>query len=191
MILFSRGCIPPLWGSGIFRSTQFAVFEAVYTYCDKSPFLKSEIPGTFGLQPYAFTYLQFLLIPNVYLVRYKVITKFSFCTVKPSLPCLYLLSSGPTINCLLHHKLLILHKVDSRHEISYLSISCASLFTDLSLAFNLLIELLLLPICTQSFNSFTFIFHEIYNKLYSQESDRRRCFRLHCKSYNRNTFRTC
>jgi hypothetical protein len=29
--LFSyfRGCVPPLWGSGIYRSTQFAVFEAV------------------------------------------------------------------------------------------------------------------------------------------------------------------
>jgi solute carrier family 25 carnitine/acylcarnitine transporter 20/29 len=27
--LLSRGCIPPLWGSGIYRSTQFAVFEAV------------------------------------------------------------------------------------------------------------------------------------------------------------------
>ena len=24
-----RGCIPPLWGSGIYRSTQFAVFEAL------------------------------------------------------------------------------------------------------------------------------------------------------------------
>ncbi|CAG2210190.1 CACL [Mytilus edulis] len=24
-----RGCIPPLWGSGIYRSSQFAVFEAV------------------------------------------------------------------------------------------------------------------------------------------------------------------
>ncbi|CAH1775228.1 unnamed protein product [Owenia fusiformis] len=44
-----RGCIPPLWGSGIFRSTQFAVFEAVYTMMDTS-FGRSEIPGTFGLQ---------------------------------------------------------------------------------------------------------------------------------------------
>ena len=25
----NRGCIPPLWGSGIYRSTQFAVFEAM------------------------------------------------------------------------------------------------------------------------------------------------------------------
>ena len=28
--IFYRGCIPPLWGSGIYRSTQFAVFEGVY-----------------------------------------------------------------------------------------------------------------------------------------------------------------
>lgn len=46
-----RGCIPPLWGSGIFRSAQFAVFEAAYTAADKSAALKREIPGTSGLQP--------------------------------------------------------------------------------------------------------------------------------------------
>jgi solute carrier family 25 carnitine/acylcarnitine transporter 20/29 len=44
-----RGCIPPLWGSGIYRSTQFAVFEAVYTYLDKT-FATSNIPFTGGLQ---------------------------------------------------------------------------------------------------------------------------------------------
>eukprot|EP00058_Branchiostoma_floridae_P015865 XP_002601353.1 hypothetical protein BRAFLDRAFT_82723 [Branchiostoma floridae] len=44
-----RGCIPPLWGSGIFRSTQFAVFEAVYTFMD-NPFGKYELPMTGGLQ---------------------------------------------------------------------------------------------------------------------------------------------
>ena len=49
---FVRGCVPPLMGSGIYRSTQFAVFEAAYTYCDRYPFLKKEIPGTFGLQTY-------------------------------------------------------------------------------------------------------------------------------------------
>ena len=27
--IYSRGCIPPLWGSGIFRSFQFSSFEAV------------------------------------------------------------------------------------------------------------------------------------------------------------------
>ena len=44
-----RGAIPPLLGSGIYRSAQFAVFEAFFTYMD-SPFGKYEIPGTFGLQ---------------------------------------------------------------------------------------------------------------------------------------------
>ncbi|XP_064605470.1 mitochondrial substrate carrier family protein S-like [Liolophura sinensis] len=44
-----RGCVPPLWGSGIYRSTQFAVFEGVYTYLDK-PGWRGEIPGTAGLQ---------------------------------------------------------------------------------------------------------------------------------------------
>lgn len=45
-----RGCLPPLLGSGIFRSAQFAVFEATYTGLD-NPFGRFEIPGTFGLQP--------------------------------------------------------------------------------------------------------------------------------------------
>lgn len=44
-----RGCLPPLFGSGIFRSTQFAVFEAVYTYLDH-PLGHSELPLTGGLQ---------------------------------------------------------------------------------------------------------------------------------------------
>ena len=44
-----RGCLPPLFGSGIFRSTQFAVFESVYTYMDV-PFGKYEVPLTGGLQ---------------------------------------------------------------------------------------------------------------------------------------------
>ena len=44
-----RGCLPPLFGSGIFRSTQFAVFESVYTYMDV-PFGKYELPLTGGLQ---------------------------------------------------------------------------------------------------------------------------------------------
>ncbi|XP_065068972.1 mitochondrial substrate carrier family protein S-like [Rhopilema esculentum] len=43
-----RGCVPPLWGSGIYRSTQFAVFEGVYTYCND--FGKTQIPLTGGLQ---------------------------------------------------------------------------------------------------------------------------------------------
>ena len=44
-----RGAIPPLLGSGLFRSTQFAVFEAVYTSLD-IPFGRYELPGTAGLQ---------------------------------------------------------------------------------------------------------------------------------------------
>ena len=44
-----RGAVPPLCGSGIFRSTQFAVFEGVYTYLD-NPFCRYEIPLTGGLQ---------------------------------------------------------------------------------------------------------------------------------------------
>ena len=44
-----RGCLPPLFGSGIFRSTQFAVFEACYTYLDV-PFARYELPLSGGLQ---------------------------------------------------------------------------------------------------------------------------------------------
>ena len=44
-----RGALFPLLGSGIYRSTQFAAYEAVYTYMD-SPFGKYQIPGTFGLE---------------------------------------------------------------------------------------------------------------------------------------------
>ena len=44
-----RGCVPPLWGSGIYRSIQFSAFEASYTYLD-NPFGKSKIPLTNGLE---------------------------------------------------------------------------------------------------------------------------------------------
>ena len=44
-----RGSLPPMFGSGIYRSAQFAVFEAIYTYMD-SPFGKFEFPGTGSLQ---------------------------------------------------------------------------------------------------------------------------------------------
>ena len=44
-----RGALPPLLGSGIFRSTQFAVFEAAYTFFD-SRFGRSEIPFSGGIQ---------------------------------------------------------------------------------------------------------------------------------------------
>ena len=44
-----RGALPPLLGSGVFRSTQFAVFEAAYTFLD-TRLGRSEIPLTGGLQ---------------------------------------------------------------------------------------------------------------------------------------------
>lgn len=44
-----RGALPPLCGSGIFRSTQFAVFEAAYTYLN-NPFFRYELPLTGGIQ---------------------------------------------------------------------------------------------------------------------------------------------
>ena len=45
-----RGCLPPLWGSGIFRSAQFAVFEAAYTAADRHSQLRRQIPFTAGLE---------------------------------------------------------------------------------------------------------------------------------------------
>mgnify|MGYP000122277999 CR=1 FL=1 len=44
-----RGCVPPLWGSGLYRSTQFAVFEALFTKWNHDHG-KREIPHTDGLQ---------------------------------------------------------------------------------------------------------------------------------------------
>eukprot|EP00127_Corallochytrium_limacisporum_P000255 Clim_evm2s9 gene=Clim_evmTU2s9 len=45
-----RGVIPPMLGSGIYRSTQFGVFEGVYTATKEIDFLTTPIPGLFGLQ---------------------------------------------------------------------------------------------------------------------------------------------
>ena len=44
-----RGAIPPLWGSGIYRSIQFSAFEATYTFLDNR-FGKTHIPLTNGLE---------------------------------------------------------------------------------------------------------------------------------------------
>eukprot|EP01006_Ploeotia_vitrea_P067298 TRINITY_DN96899_c0_g1_i1.p1 TRINITY_DN96899_c0_g1~~TRINITY_DN96899_c0_g1_i1.p1 ORF type:complete len:281 (+),score=5.73 TRINITY_DN96899_c0_g1_i1:75-917(+) len=44
-----RGWLPPFWGSVIFRSLQFAVFEALYTKWEKT-YLTNIIPGTGGIQ---------------------------------------------------------------------------------------------------------------------------------------------
>eukprot|EP00933_Yihiella_yeosuensis_P050621 TRINITY_DN48411_c0_g1_i1.p1 TRINITY_DN48411_c0_g1~~TRINITY_DN48411_c0_g1_i1.p1 ORF type:complete len:285 (-),score=32.68 TRINITY_DN48411_c0_g1_i1:84-938(-) len=46
---FFRGVIPPLWGSTVYRSAQFAVFEAVYTKTSELGWDKAKIPGTGGL----------------------------------------------------------------------------------------------------------------------------------------------
>jgi hypothetical protein len=47
--IYLRGCIPPLWGSGLFRSIQFSAFEATYTALDNS-FGRTHIPLTNGIE---------------------------------------------------------------------------------------------------------------------------------------------
>lgn len=37
---FYRGCVPPLFGSIIFRSLQFSAFEAVYSKCETNDSMK-------------------------------------------------------------------------------------------------------------------------------------------------------
>src|SRR4051794_7278749 len=49
MIGLYRGWLPPLWGSSVYRSLQFAVFEALYTKWNTERW-KQEIPLTGGLQ---------------------------------------------------------------------------------------------------------------------------------------------
>ena len=48
---FYRGASYPLFGSMIFRSLQFSIFESVYTYFDTNQKMKTEIPYTNGVQP--------------------------------------------------------------------------------------------------------------------------------------------
>lgn len=45
-----RGALPPLLGSTLYRSTQFAVFEAMYTRCSLGGILQDEIPHTKGIK---------------------------------------------------------------------------------------------------------------------------------------------
>ena len=46
-----RGAVPPLLGSGIYRSMQFAAFEGAYTFLgEKAVWSKHEVPCTGGLQ---------------------------------------------------------------------------------------------------------------------------------------------
>ncbi|CAE8584241.1 unnamed protein product [Polarella glacialis] len=46
---FFRGVVPPLMGSSVYRSLQFAVFEAVYTRQTELGWDKALVPGTGGL----------------------------------------------------------------------------------------------------------------------------------------------
>lgn len=50
LIGFYRGAIPPLIGSVLFRSMQFSIFEAVYSYFEENEIMKKCIPYSFGLQ---------------------------------------------------------------------------------------------------------------------------------------------
>jgi len=50
LVGFYRGAFPPLIGSIMFRSMQFSVFEAVYSYFENNKSMKQSIPYTFGLQ---------------------------------------------------------------------------------------------------------------------------------------------
>ena len=46
-----KGAVPPLLGSGIYRSMQFAAFEGAYTFLgDRAMWSKYEVPLTGGLQ---------------------------------------------------------------------------------------------------------------------------------------------
>ena len=48
---FYRGFFPPFFGSVIFRSVQFSIFEACYTKWASNQTLCTEIPFTGGLEP--------------------------------------------------------------------------------------------------------------------------------------------
>ena len=49
VLAFWRGCVPPLWGSAVYRSLMMASYEASYTYLEKTTpsdsFLKKELLG--------------------------------------------------------------------------------------------------------------------------------------------------
>jgi len=49
LVGFYRGWIPPFFGSVIFRSCQFTVFEMCYTKWEDNEDMKKPIPGTGGL----------------------------------------------------------------------------------------------------------------------------------------------
>ena len=50
LIGFYRGVIPPFIGSTIFRSLQFAAYEAVFTKCESHPTTKTSLPLSGGIE---------------------------------------------------------------------------------------------------------------------------------------------
>mmetsp|Transcript_1347 Transcript_1347/g.1750 ORF Transcript_1347/g.1750 Transcript_1347/m.1750 type:complete len:104 (+) Transcript_1347:141-452(+) len=50
MIGFYHGCLPPFFGSIIFRSLQFSVYEMVYTKCQDHRQPLNAIPFSGGIQ---------------------------------------------------------------------------------------------------------------------------------------------
>mmetsp|Transcript_41311 Transcript_41311/g.56105 ORF Transcript_41311/g.56105 Transcript_41311/m.56105 type:complete len:91 (+) Transcript_41311:212-484(+) len=50
LVGFYRGWVPPFFGSIIFRSAQFAVFEAAYTKMDQYPSLKEPLLFDGGME---------------------------------------------------------------------------------------------------------------------------------------------
>lgn len=51
LVGFFRGVFPPMCGGSLFRSAQFASFEAIYTKLDKHSIFTQPIPFTGGLEP--------------------------------------------------------------------------------------------------------------------------------------------
>ena len=43
---FYRGCLPPIWGSAVYRSAQFAVYDLLYAEAENYPSSLQHVPGT-------------------------------------------------------------------------------------------------------------------------------------------------
>ena len=43
---FYRGCLPPMWGSAVYRSAQFAVYDLLYAEAERYPAAMEHVPGT-------------------------------------------------------------------------------------------------------------------------------------------------
>jgi len=43
---FYRGCLPPMWGSAVYRSAQFAVYDLLYAEAERHPASLEHVPGT-------------------------------------------------------------------------------------------------------------------------------------------------